>query len=122
GSARLRALWSCARKRAAHRIHRRNSRRRGATGCVGLTRAAHQNAPASAVFGVALGRGWVFVPVMRLRCRSLGILLGVGVVAASAAEPAATEPAATDPAKPALDNLVKNSPFGSAASPVVPGA
>lgn len=43
-------------------------------------------------------------------------------MAASAAEPAATEPAATDPAKPALDNLVKNSPFGSAASPVVPGA
>ena len=68
-------------------------------------------------FGVALGRGWVFVPGMRLRCRSLAILLGVGAVAVFAAEPAATEPA-----KPALDNLVKNSPFGSAASPVIAGA
>ena len=34
----------------------------------------------------------------------------------------AAEPAATEPAKPALDNLVKNSPFGSAASPVIAGA
>jgi hypothetical protein len=57
---------------------------------------------------------------MRLRCRSLAVLLGVGAVAAFAAEPAA--PAATEPAKPALDSLVKNSPFGSAASPVIAGA
>lgn len=71
----------------------------------------------TAFFGVALGRGWVFVPRMRLRCRSLAVLLGVGAVAAFAAEPAATEPA-----KPALDSLVKNSPFGSAASPVIAGA
>lgn len=39
---------------------------------------------------------------------------------AFAAEPAA--PAAAEPAKPALDSLVKNSPFGSAASPVIAGA
>jgi hypothetical protein len=71
----------------------------------------------AAFFGVALGRGWVFFLRMRLRCRSLAVLLGVGAVAAFAAEPAATEPA-----KPALDNLVKNSPFGSAASPAIAGA
>lgn len=48
---------------------------------------------------------------MRLRCRPFAILFGLGAVAASAA----------DAAKPSLDSLVKNSPFGSAASPGAPG-
>lgn len=34
----------------------------------------------------------------------------------------AAEPAAAEPAKPALESLVKNSPFGSAAAPAVAGA
>lgn len=48
---------------------------------------------------------------MRLRCRPLAVLPGLAAVAVFAAEPA----------KPALDSLVKNSPFGSAASPGAPG-
>ncbi len=48
---------------------------------------------------------------MRLRCRHFAVLLGLGAVAASAA----------DDTKPSLDSLVKNSPFGSATSPAAPG-
>lgn len=48
---------------------------------------------------------------MRLPSRHFAILLGLGAVAASAA----------DATKPSLDSLVKNSPFGSATSAAAPG-
>ncbi|RXK54914.1 hypothetical protein ESB00_03180 [Oleiharenicola lentus] len=48
---------------------------------------------------------------MRLRCRHFAVLPGLAAVAVFAAEPA----------KPSLDSLVKNSPFGSATSPGAPG-
>jgi hypothetical protein len=61
-------------------------------------------------FAIALTRGWPFAGGMSLRCLSLVVLLGAGALAGAA-----------DPAGSSLDSLVKNSPFGTAASAATGG-